>query len=89
MLHGGSLHIIDFQDARMGPDTYDLASLLRDSYVDISERELDELHRVLPRPQGRDRRRRGYRLQAPVRFDGPPAQPESPRHLRLPDHDAP
>jgi aminoglycoside/choline kinase family phosphotransferase len=43
MLHGGSVHIIDFQDARMGPDTYDLASLLRDSYVDISDRELDEL----------------------------------------------
>ncbi len=43
MLSGGSLHIIDFQDARMGPDTYDLASLLRDSYVDISERQLDEL----------------------------------------------
>jgi aminoglycoside/choline kinase family phosphotransferase len=43
MLHGGRLHIIDFQDARMGPDTYDLASLLRDSYVDLSDRELDEL----------------------------------------------
>ena len=43
MLSGGSLYIIDFQDARMGPDTYDLASLLRDSYVDISERQLDEL----------------------------------------------
>jgi aminoglycoside/choline kinase family phosphotransferase len=43
MLHDGSLHIIDFQDARMGPDTYDLASLLRDSYVDISERDLEEL----------------------------------------------
>jgi aminoglycoside/choline kinase family phosphotransferase len=43
MLHGGSLHIIDFQDARMGPDTYDLASLLRDSYVDLTDRELDEL----------------------------------------------
>jgi aminoglycoside/choline kinase family phosphotransferase len=43
MLHDGSLHIIDFQDARMGPDTYDLASLLRDSYVDIADRELDEL----------------------------------------------
>jgi aminoglycoside/choline kinase family phosphotransferase len=27
----------------MGPDTYDLASLLRDSYVDISEADLDEL----------------------------------------------
>ena len=43
MLCEGSLFIIDFQDARMGPDTYDLASLLRDSYVDISDRELDDL----------------------------------------------
>jgi len=43
MLHGGSLYVIDFQDARMGPDTYDLVSLLRDSYVDITERELNEL----------------------------------------------
>lgn len=43
MLHDGRLYIIDFQDARMGPDTYDLASLLRDSYVDIADRELDEL----------------------------------------------
>jgi aminoglycoside/choline kinase family phosphotransferase len=43
MLHDGSLYIIDFQDARMGPDTYDLVSLLRDSYVDIADRELDQL----------------------------------------------
>jgi aminoglycoside/choline kinase family phosphotransferase len=43
MLHEGRLYVIDFQDARMGPDTYDLVSLLRDSYVDIAERELDEL----------------------------------------------
>ena len=43
MLHDGSLYIIDFQDARMGPDTYDLVSLLRDSYVDITDRELDDL----------------------------------------------
>jgi aminoglycoside/choline kinase family phosphotransferase len=43
MLHDGRLYIIDFQDARMGPDTYDLASLLRDSYVDIADRELDDL----------------------------------------------
>ncbi len=41
MLHNGRLHIIDFQDARMGPDTYDLASLLRDSYVDLTDVELD------------------------------------------------
>jgi len=43
MLHDGSLYIIDFQDARLGPDTYDLVSLLRDSYVDIGERQLDDL----------------------------------------------
>lgn len=29
--------MIDFQDARMGPAQYDLASLLRDSYVDLPE----------------------------------------------------
>ncbi len=43
MLHGGSLFIIDFQDARMGPDTYDLASLLRDAYVDLTAPQVDEL----------------------------------------------
>jgi len=37
MLHRDRLYIIDYQDARMGPDTYDLVSLLRDSYVDLSE----------------------------------------------------
>jgi aminoglycoside/choline kinase family phosphotransferase len=43
MLHEGRLHIIDFQDARMGPDTYDLVSLLRDSYVDFTEAQVEEL----------------------------------------------
>jgi aminoglycoside/choline kinase family phosphotransferase len=43
MLHDGSLYIIDFQDARMGPDTYDLVSLLRDSYVDLTAQQVDEL----------------------------------------------
>jgi hypothetical protein len=43
MLHGGQLYIIDFQDARMGPDTYDLVSLLRDSYVDLHEQTVGEL----------------------------------------------
>jgi aminoglycoside/choline kinase family phosphotransferase len=41
MVHDGQLYVIDFQDARLGPDTYDLASLLRDSYVDITDNELD------------------------------------------------
>ena len=43
MLHRGQLYMIDFQDARMGPDTYDLASLLRDSYVDLTPAQVDEL----------------------------------------------
>ena len=43
MWHEGALHVIDFQDARMGPDTYDLVSLLRDSYVDFTETQVEEL----------------------------------------------
>ncbi len=43
MLHDERLYIIDFQDARMGPDTYDLVSLLRDSYVDLPEQTVNEL----------------------------------------------
>ena len=43
MVHEGGLYIIDFQDARMGPDTYDLVSLLRDSYVDVTDESVDEL----------------------------------------------
>ena len=49
---GGALALVDIQDARWGPDTYDLASLLRDAYADIGENEVDELfahyHRQLP-----------------------------------------
>ncbi len=37
MRHQGRLFWIDYQDARMGPATYDLASLLRDSYVTLDE----------------------------------------------------
>jgi len=43
MLHESQLYMIDFQDARMGPETYDLVSLLRDSYVDLPESTVDEL----------------------------------------------
>jgi aminoglycoside/choline kinase family phosphotransferase len=39
----GSLVMVDIQDARWGPDTYDLASLLRDAYVDVDEGEVDRL----------------------------------------------
>jgi aminoglycoside/choline kinase family phosphotransferase len=42
MVHGERLVWIDFQDARMGPATYDLVSVLRDSYVDVEEEFLEE-----------------------------------------------
>jgi len=37
MVKGDRLYMVDFQDARMGPYTYDLASLIRDSYVSIPD----------------------------------------------------
>jgi len=43
MVCDNNVFVIDFQDARMGPDTYDLVSLLRDSYVDLHERTVNEL----------------------------------------------
>ena len=68
MLHAGSLYVIDFQDARMGPDTYDLVSLLRDSYVDIADRDVDDLV--------------AYFLALKGRNDTEPARPDIDRAAR-------
>jgi hypothetical protein len=84
MLSDGSLYIIDFQDARMGPDTYDLASLLRDSYVDIADWELDDLIACFLALKG-DVPRTG--IPPAVRSDGAAAEPEGTRHVRLSDDD--
>jgi hypothetical protein len=43
MVAGDRVVMIDFQDALLGPATYDLASLLRDSYVDLGWTLVDEL----------------------------------------------
>jgi aminoglycoside/choline kinase family phosphotransferase len=43
MVRDGRLRVIDFQDALMGPASYDLASLLRDSYVSLAEELIEEL----------------------------------------------
>jgi aminoglycoside/choline kinase family phosphotransferase len=59
------LRIIDFQDARLGPDTYDLVSLLRDSYVDLPPTLLDELLAYFLTLQGRSDERERFRR----RFD--------------------
>lgn len=53
MLRDDKLFIIDFQDARLGPDTYDLASLLRDSYVDLPWAVVDDLIAYFLALQGR------------------------------------
>lgn len=56
MVVKGRLKLIDFQDARMGPYTYDAASLLRDSSLDIDEglvrREIDRLSAATAAPLG-------------------------------------
>ncbi|HXH86812.1 MAG TPA: phosphotransferase [Nitrospira sp.] len=43
MVDGNRLGVIDFQDALMGPATYDLASLLRDAYIALDEPLIDRL----------------------------------------------
>ena len=65
MLHQGELYIIDFQDARLGPDTYDLVSLLRDSYVDLPEQTVSELLAYFLALSGRNGEEREFRQ----RFD--------------------
>jgi aminoglycoside/choline kinase family phosphotransferase len=57
-----TLYLIDYQDLRMGPDTYDLASLLRDRGVgriigDATELELIGSYAELTRAEGDVRRR--------------------------------
>ena len=83
MLHQQRLYLIDYQDARLGPDTYDLASLLRDSYVDLSDSTVNWLlayFLALTRPaRGR------VRVPRALRRDVAAAQPQGARHVRLPD----
>ncbi len=43
MIAGGRIGVIDFQDALLGPATYDLASLLRDSYLELDDGFVDEM----------------------------------------------
>lgn len=43
MLKRNKVYIIDFQDARLGPVQYDLVSLFKDSYVDMSDEYASKL----------------------------------------------
>jgi aminoglycoside/choline kinase family phosphotransferase len=43
MMHDGRMFIIDHQDARMGPASYDLASLVNDPYTALERGLADEM----------------------------------------------
>lgn len=66
------MSVIDFQDARLGPIQYDLVSLLRDSYVDMSDAMaerlmdyyLDRSKEYLPRDFSREHFNHIYELQS-------------------------
>lgn len=51
LVHNEKLHLIDFQDARLGPVVYDLCSVLYDAYVpiefDLREELIDSYKRAL------------------------------------------
>jgi Predicted phosphotransferase related to Ser/Thr protein kinases len=63
--------VIDFQDARLGPIQYDLVSLMRDSYVDMSDvmanqlldYYLDRSKQYLPKDFSREHFQKMYELQ--------------------------
>jgi len=68
----GSLAMVDIQDARWGPDTYDLASLLCDAYVDLGDHEATELFDIyrqqLPGPPDIDALRERFDIVAAQRM---------------------
>jgi hypothetical protein len=84
MVRDGRLALIDFQDARRGPYTYDAASLLRDSSLDLEEDLVDEmlarLGERLSLPG--EEFRRDFDLTA-LQRNIKDAQHQGSRHLRL------
>ena len=55
ILHNDTMYLIDFQDALVGPSLYDLVSLTRDSYIKLSDSELEELIAYYAEKSNRDR----------------------------------
>ncbi len=92
---GGSLGVLDFQDAVYGPITYDIASLLRDAFIswdenfviDITVRYWEKARKAGPGGRGQPQRLGGrlWRVLPQCRMDGPAAPPEGGRHLCTPD----
>jgi aminoglycoside/choline kinase family phosphotransferase len=72
MIKLDQMNVIDFQDARLGPIQYDLVSLMRDSYVDMSDvmakslinYYLEKSKEFLPKDFSREHFDRIYELQS-------------------------
>lgn len=54
MIKNNKLYLIDFQDALLGPEAYDLVSLLRDSYVEMPDELLEKLINYYCKKRGLD-----------------------------------
>ncbi len=46
MLYGYQFYLIDFQDALLGPQAYDLVALLRDSYISLEWPHIEQLLKI-------------------------------------------
>lgn len=63
-----TIGVLDFQDAKIGPFTYDLVSLLKDAYIEWPHEKriqwLNDFYQMLPNQQGwsRDAFERGFHL---------------------------
>ena len=55
MIAKNNLVVLDFQDALRGPYIYDLVALLRDSYIELEEQELNHLVNFYADESGRER----------------------------------
>ena len=84
MLHGGASTSSISRTRGWDPTPTISSSLLRDSYVDLTEREVDELIAYFLALTGDDPALRGG-VPPPLRSDGAAAQPEGARHVRLSD----
>ncbi len=60
VLDDGRIGVIDFQDSLMGPDVYDLASLLKDAYITVPEETVWKLVDVYARARASEQK--GYVL---------------------------
>lgn len=65
-----NLGVIDFQDAVVGPDTYDLISLIRDAYVqwlpEQVDRWMNEFYQLLPEQAKHERSLSQFKLDADI-----------------------